>query len=327
MARKWLMIGLALAAGVGLAVRAWLAPKTYMAVTVFHPDTGAGGTSGINVPDPLTFLMGGRETTASGQQIMGVLKSRSISEGIVADSIAWDGDTTLLADVVVQEAPFSFSPVRMVMRWFSANDSGPTYQSKLIHAGSLVRKGITTEMSEEGFINFFLGYYDPLLTQILAEKYIHHLEEYYTQQKTEKAQMNVDFFTQRADSVKKELDKVAASRARLMDQAQHRVFARDQIQAAELDVKLQMLQEMYIQLVASREQFIAQLKRETPVIQILDPPKPPFDVVGPSFIKSFLIGFVLAVFLLSLWFTRNLWIEDGRTFIISSIKRPDDEEA
>lgn len=282
------------------------------------------------IPDPISILMGSSDGSASGQQMIGVLQSKSISESVVADTILWHDTERLLAEVILEEQPKGFSLVGMIQQIF-IEDTGLTYNAKIIQASQQLMREQNLETSEQGFIVFSFGFYDPVLCQLIAEKYIDNLISYYTKQKTAKAQLNVDFFTERTDSVKRELDVVSARRARAIDQEQYRVFARDMVSTAELDAKLEMLKEMYIQLVASREQFIAQLKRETPIIQVLDPPKPPFDVEGPSVLVNFLGGLIGISILLCAWFTRREWISDGKNILISAVEggnetTDDDEE-
>lgn len=317
--RKWLIIAVGLLAGLGFGLRAYFAPVMYRTTTVFHPESSSTGSSGLMIPDPISILMGSSDGSASGQQMIGVLMSKSISEAVVADTILWNDAQRLLAEVILEERPQSFSVFRSIQQLF-VEDTGLTYNAKIIQASFQLMKEQNIETSEQGFIVFSFGFYNPTLCQLIAEKYIDHLISYYTKQKTAKAQLNVDFFTERTDSVKRELDVVSARRARAIDQEQYRVFARDMVSTAELDAKLEMLKEMYIQLVASREQFIAQLKRETPIIQVLDPPKPPFDVEGPSVLINFLGGFIGISLFLCIWLTRREWLTDGKRILISALE-------
>lgn len=322
--RKWLIIAIGLLAGLGMGIRAYFAPVMYRTTTVFHPESSPTGSSGLMIPDPISILMGSSDGSASGQQMIGVLQSKSISESVVADTIVWNETQKLLAEVILGEQPQGFSLISMVKQLF-VEDTGLTYSAKIIQASQQLMREQSLETSEQGFIVFTFGFYNPDLCQLIAEKYIEKLISYYTKQKTAKAQLNVDFFTERTDSVKRELDVISAQRARAIDQEQYRVFARDMVPTAELDSKLEMLKEMYIQLVASREQFIAQLKRETPIIQILDPPKPPFDVESPSTLIHFMGGLIGVVLLLCLWFTRREWKEDGKNILIKALEGEDED--
>ena len=321
---KWIILAIGLIMGSALAIRAYLSPTMFRAVTIFHPESGDSG-GGFALPDPISLLIGNGTSSASDQQMIGVLRSQTVSEKLVADTIPWKGDTVLLADLIIEETPRPFSIVRAITSLVSP-DTGYTYQTKIIIASRQLMKELSASTNENGFIDFSVGFYQPELIGIIAEKYIENLVEYYTNQKTEKADQNVAFFTERADSIKGELDKVAASRARIVDQEQYRIFARDQISTAELDIKLEMLKEMYIQLVASREQFIAQLKRVTPIIQVLDPPTPPFDVEKPSVIKGFLSGLFLIIFFSAVWLTRREWIKDIRILVVKTIEGAPEEE-
>lgn len=315
--RKWTIIICSLILGTCLALWAYFSPYQYIATTVFHPATDEVG-SGLDLSNPLAILAGGASASASDQQMIGVLQSQSINQSVASDTVVWKGKAFLLADLIIEHTPKKLISLKRIFSLFQSQDS-ITITQKTTRAAKLLMKNQVAEVNEHGFIDHSIRFYEKDLSQLIAEKYIEELIDYYTKQKTEKAKTNVAFFTERADSIKQELDLVAASRARVVDQEQYRIFARDQISTAELDIKLDMLKEMYIQLVASREQFIAQLKRVTPIIQVLDPPIPPFEKEKTSILKAFLGGVFLVVFLFTVWLTKGEWIPDLRHLIISTI--------
>ncbi len=321
--RKWLIILSSVALGLIMTVVAFLAPVSYRVSTVFHPETLDGGSaSGFQIPDPISLLIGSNDVGASGQQMVGILKSKRISEAMVADSIDWNNSRQLIADIVIAKTPVPLKSmiVNTVSQWIFSSDSLPSVESKVIKASKILTETHQIVITDEGFISFSLSFPDSYLVQVFAERYIDQLEAYYLVQKTDKAQRNVEFFSQRADSVRLELNKIAAARARQIDQDQYQIFARDMIKTAELEANLDMLKEMYIRLVTSREQFIAQLKRDTPVIQVLDPPKPPFGVEKSSPLKNFILSFIGLAIFLSIWFTRELIAEDLKSLIVRSLE-------
>ncbi len=327
---RWLLVLASFLMAGLFAVRAFLSPAFFTANALIHPETNGGAEAGgISIPDPMSLLLGGGMTSDDGEQMIGVLKSRHISEAVMHDSVEWEGQQHLVADLVIDHLPKSFSPVGWAVNLLFPPDSLPTAEDKAIMTAKMMRENMLVEATEEGFISFSLGYYHAGLLQLVANGHLEELEEYYLKQKTAKAQRNVVFFTERADSVKRELDKATYTRARIVDQQQYRIFAQDQVYNYELDAQMELLKEMYITLVTSRESAIAQLKRETPMIQVLDPPRPPYDVQKSSFVVMGLLGGFLGLFLLSIWLTRRLWREDVQNMVaqfIAASSRTDYED-
>lgn len=310
--------------GLLLGIWAWRQPLVYTAKTVFHPEEN-GGMNMQDLSNPLSILMGGGGMSASTQQMVKVLNSRRVNEAVVSDSMFIDSSQVLIADAVLDAAPKKLS-VGRVISWFFPSDSVPPAWKRINSAADLLMKQISTESGEEGFLTFSLSFYDDTIAIELADRYVQKLEEYYLSRKTQRGKESVRFFSERVDSVKQELDKATRSLARTIDQDQYRIFAQDQIRIAEMEAQVEILKNIYVQLVASREAAVAQLKRETPIIQVLDRPDPPLKGKKPSTLINLILGGILGGFLAALWVTRSLWREDLWQVIKSSLEGNHEQE-
>jgi hypothetical protein len=292
-----------------LGINAFLYPPTYTARTVFHPDSGSNPLMG-DATNPLSLILGNQAEGAQQGQMIEILQSRHINESVAADTIESEGERRMAANVILEMYDPGFSLVQWVIELFTGKPEPLTDEKRIKNAASIMESLLKAETTDNGFIVMLFSCKSQEIGRQLSYRYIHHLSQYYELQRTEKAKKNVEFFTQRADSVKRELDKVTYGLARNIDQNQFRIRATSEVYPSELRAKQEILKQMFITLTINREQAIAQLQQETPVIQVLDRPEPPYTRKGRSFIKFGVMGWFLGSFFLALFFVRNLLRED-----------------
>lgn len=317
---------LAVILGLLLGIYAYTSPTYYKAKATFHPEASSGDGPSLDGLNPFSFLMGGGGLDGSEAVMMEeVLKSRKLREHVVQDSTRFEGKQEQLADLILKHYPKSYSPMAVIMRLLSP-ERKYTERSKVIFASNFIEGGLKTEKLESGFLSMEFTFPHDSLTEIVSKTYIEKLSQYYTDQKTEKADSNFRFFTLRADSVKKELDKAARALANFEDRNKNLVYARRALSAKEYEIRLEYLKEMYITLVASREQAASQLQRSTPIIQILDEPVPPFEIIKKSTLVYSILGLILGIFLGIFWVSRKLLWKDVWTYLNESMKRSAEED-
>ncbi|MEZ4830160.1 MAG: hypothetical protein R3C61_28335 [Bacteroidia bacterium] len=323
---RWLIIAGALAIGGLLGLFAHTSAVYFKAVTIFHPEISGQQNAGLRA-NPLSFILGGSGKEGSEASLMmGILKSRNITEAVAGDSIDFHGEKILVADAVFKAFPKSISPVAVYRRIFFPSPVLLPLEKKVTVIGQYFRDHMEIETTEEGFIEFDFSFVNEELVKILSERCMVKLDEYYRNQKTEKAKQNYLFFEYRADSVKKELDKANRSVARYYDETKFGVKASNEVFLRDQEAKIKLLTELYIELEISKEQAKAQYQKETPVIQILDVPNPPYEKEERSAPLFAIIGFLAAAVLLVIFFTRKLWMEDiGEVIQSQLIKKPQDQ--
>lgn len=291
-----------------MAIYAWTRPTLFISISSFHPETNTTGM-GFNPENPISFILGSGRETVEGTMMIGVLKSRNLSEGISGDSIPGPRGPVLLADSILNNLPPNYNPIVWISGLFS-EDAPLPLRNKKIQAGRVIRGGLTLTTTEEGFIKMEVAAFRPELAGLIADKMIDALSAYYKEQKTAKAEANVVFFNIRADSIRKELDTAAAEMAYYQDKNRYRNDARNTLYLTKKQVEIGYLQEMYTQLIISAETAKSQLKQDTPIIQVLDYPEPPYIVLAKSLVVYGIAGLILGLMLGAAWTMRNFIIED-----------------
>ena len=185
---------------------------------------------------------------------------------------------------------------------------------------------VAVETNPEGFIKFTFENESPFLVQHVSERYIEQLTQYYKTQKTEKAQNNLKFFTYRSDSIYRELEKATAYVARHYDRNQNLTRLSSGLKVREKEIESEYLRQLFLQTTASKEEAVAQLQRDTPIIQILDYPVPPFKARKASMLVNLVLGFFLGAFIPMVYFSRKLIREDLINFIKSTLDKEAEPE-
>lgn len=275
--------------------------RYYQAKATFKPEENK--SQDLSLDPALAAFFGGAAPSSTGnQEIIGVLLSRKISELVASDSILLDGKKTLVADAWLLRVEGKFNWSKPFKARVRLEDYG--YQEKVTLAGRLMRAAMKAKENEYKFIDFLFASSDQELTGLVSQQYLDDLIEHYNLQKTQKARRDLEFFTHRADSIKEVLDGSANYVASFYDTNKYRTQFRSEVGVKKKEIEVEYLRQIYQQLVLSREQARTQLLRDTPIISILDAPKPPFKTVKPRPWVYALGGAFLGFFLMALWIVR-----------------------
>lgn len=322
--RKWIILLCSVGLGTLLAFWAYRSPVKYTSTTLFHPESSAQNPG--MMANPLSLILSGGMENSDESMMIGVLKSRNISEGVAGDTVKVGEDSTkvLIADLLIDAFPVSYNPVNIVKRLISGQPE-LSREKKIIIAGKMIRDNMALEVNEEGFIEMKFTFIDDDIVWIISNQCIKKLKKYYKDQKTAKARGNAEFFTQRADSVKTEIDKNTRAMAGHIDRSKYGVRAASTMRLAELETRQTLLTEMYVELVVAAEQAKAQQQKDTPVIQVLDEPLPPYGKDEKSVPLFAFLGIILGIILLSILITRKLWLADIKHLVQTQLLKQESE--
>ncbi|MEZ4686850.1 MAG: hypothetical protein R3B47_12520 [Bacteroidia bacterium] len=277
----YLITGLSLAA---CLLYAFLGTTRYQAKTVFHPESGSE-----NMLSPLASILGGDMLMINGE-LKGILASRNLSERVARDSVQINGSRTTIAEVLYARKMKQFS----LKSLFSPPDSA-TFDKKVIKAAKMLRKEMHVLETEYGFLEMIYKDQIPEITQRVCESYIENLEGYYYNQKTEKIRRDLNYYTQQAEIARHKLDSAQAYVAAYQDYQRLGTSASQSLTFLRKQAEANQYNRLYEQWALREAEARAQLQSNTPVVQILDYPDPPFQPVKRSkatllFSGSFWVG-------------------------------------
>jgi len=326
----WILLTVLIITGI-LVFHASTRPVYYTAITVFHPDAERNVS---NSPEGLSFLFGGIDPKNSEMTYMtGLLNSKTLNRSVVMDSVIFQDEKRLVADLILEYNPPYASLPSYIKSFFitPSHYSKMKAETKVRVASSILLSSMELSTNKKtGFAELRVHYYHAELVGILCAQYLTRLRSYYGEQKSVRTQQSIDFYSKRADSIKRELDKVNRSLARDQNRRPYRIFAEDEIYPTELESQQGILSQMFVSLYISQEQARAQQQRELPVIQVIDPPIPPFFPTGPNYLLYGGLGVFVGLFLGLFFVSFKLLRQDTRylfqEFVVKPIMEGGDSE-
>lgn len=202
--------------------------------------------------------------------------------------------------------------------------------AKINIASSMLKGAFTAKINKNGILELSYTNSSQQLVREVSYVYINKLSEFYIDLKKKKAQIDYEFAVKKADSlfaVLSALDKKAVT----LDE--NTFFTNEELKRYNLP-KINLAQDkatvqsQYYYAVNNRESAAYRLQKETPIIEPLDRPEPPYDAKQKSkFVYAF-IGFLLGLFLGSLiisWKIINEYLGDELNKAIEKASKPKEQ--
>ena len=149
---------------------------------------------------------------------------------------------------------------------------------------------------KEGYLTLSVTSSEPIVTAELAMKAQQLLQEEITRFRTEKAQDNLNYIQARYNEIKAEAESYQTALATVRDRNQNMTTTRSQIEQERLQSKYSVANSIYSEMAKQLEQAKMQVKRDTPVLTIVQPvavPRKPSNSRAKTLIVWTFLGFVL----------------------------------
>ena len=124
---------------------------------------------------------------------------------------------------------------------------------------------------KEGYLTLTVVGSEPLQTAELALKAQQLLQEEITRFRTEKAQDNLKYIQARYNEIKAEAESYQTALATIRDRSQNMTTTRSQIEQERLQSKYAVANSIYSEMAKQLEQAKMQVKRDTPVLTVIQP--------------------------------------------------------
>ncbi|MEO6253771.1 MAG: hypothetical protein ABIO79_10715 [Ferruginibacter sp.] len=167
--------------------------------------------------------------------------------------------------------------------------------SKINIATSLLRGAFVAKINKNGILELFFTNSNPKLVREVSYIYIDKLSEFYIDLKKKKAQIDFEFAVKKADSLLRVLNRLDR-RAVALDESTfftNEGLKRYSLPKSNLAQDKATVQSQYYYAVNNRESAAYRLQKETPIIEPLDRPEPPYDPTQKSAMIYTLIGLIL----------------------------------
>jgi hypothetical protein len=309
---QWkLIIGIAALGGIIGFVYASFQKPTYLATTTFvlEEDKGGGGGA-MSLASSFGFdLGGGGGGLFSSSNIIELMKSRLVVEKTLLNPIVVGGKEMSLVEYYLQInnireswtqkpalANINF-PVNADRTKFSLEQDSILYGiSSGLTNNNLV---ISQKDKKASILSLTVRTESELFSKFFCEQLLNETSNFYIETKSKKARLNVDILQRQADSIRAELNSAITGVATASDNVYNLnpAFNVKRTPSTRRQVDVQANTAILNQLVAQLELSKVSLRKETPLVQLIDRPILPLKKEKLGRLKSLVLGGFLAGFL------------------------------
>jgi hypothetical protein len=313
---QWKIIVLAGIIGAGLGLAYSLTKKpVYSATLSFALEdekSGGGGLgSALGLASQFGFdVGGGGGSVFTGSNLTELFKSRSMVEKTLLSSISYNGKVISLAEMYIQNANWreewenkpklatvQFSPETKRKYFTRTHDSilGVMYED-------LSKEGFSVGQKDKkvSIISIDMSSTNELFAKYFTEALAKEVSDFYVESKSKKARMNMDILERQTDSIRRELNGAITGVAVANDNTfmLNPALNVRRTPSARRQVDVQANTAILTELVKQSELAKVTLRKETPLIQIIDKPILPLKKETFGILKGIVIGWFLAGFLM-----------------------------
>ena len=317
---KWKIILLAgvLGAAIGV-VYAFFQKPTYKAVLTFALEEDKGGGGGLSGAMGLASSFGidlgsSGGGAFAGSNLMELMKSRLLVEKTLLNPVFVNGDTISLAEYYIQinklRENWSKKPEFKNIQFLpNADRSNFTLQQdsilQIIFKSLTDLKSLTISQKDKkvSITNIEVISENEKFAKVFCENLAKETSEFYIETKSKKSRLNVEILQKQTDSIREALNNAITGVASESDNVYNLnpAFNVKSSPGKRRQVDVQANTAILTQLVAQLELSKVTLRKETPLIQVIDRPILPLEKDKVSKLKSLILGGFLAGFLTVLY--------------------------
>lgn len=317
---QWKIIVLAGVIGAALGLAYSFSKKPIYTATLsfaLEDEKGGGGLGGaLGLASSFGFdLGGGGGSIFTGSNLTELFKSRAMVEQTLLSPVVVNGKTISLAEMYIQNqewrkkwnekpkfAAIQFLPDTKRKYFTRVHDSilGVMYQD-------LSKTGLSVGQKDKkiAIITIDVNSTNELFSKYFTEALVKEVSDFYVTTKSKKARMNMDILERQTDSIRRELNGAITGVAVANDNTFGLNPAMNVRRApsARRQVDVQANTAILTELVKQTELAKVTLRKETPLIQVIDQPilplkKEKFGKAKGIVMGGFLAGFLIVIFLI-----------------------------
>ena len=317
---QWkLIIGIAALGGILGFGYAYRQPITYKAVLTFALEEDKGGSAlggAMGLASSFGFDIGGSAGGAfSGPNLIELMKSRKLIEKVLLSPIQVDGKIISIAEYYIEINKIRASWKKNIdsksIQFLPYDDRNEyTIEQDSILNGifkylispnklNIYQKDKKISITSIEVINE-----DEKFAKIFCESIAKEISNLYTEIKSKKARINMEILQFQTDSIRAELNNAITGVATASDNVFNLNSAMNikKTSSSKRQVDVQANTAILTQLVGQLELAKVSLRKETPLIQIIDPPILPLEKDEVSKLKNLFFGIFLGGFLSVVYF-------------------------
>lgn len=240
-----------------------------------------------------------------GESLVALFQTRSMIEGALLNKVPLKGDSVILAEAVFKETKHSRKPEFKDVKFATDREQQDDLaDSALYLAYKYVQKSMLSVAKPEKkqtFIHVSCVHTDKELAMAMSSSMITTVTTFYIESLTKKARKNLDVLRNQADSVQMSLNENLAITAELGDENVNpwRQTARTGQNRAVIDLQISMA--VFGELTKNLQLAEIGLRKQTPLIQIIESPVYPLEKVGIPAWQIIALGILLGLAVAFYW--------------------------
>lgn len=292
---SWLITVIALAFG---ALFFYMASQSVLLYTSKSTVFPLNGTSDNSPGSTISSLLGLGDATKSftgdaSINIVELATSRRTREAVAMEKIVSMQNKTI-SDLIIEEnnRHTGFMQNKKIEKPRDSLD-------KINIASNLMQLAFVAKINKNGILELSFTNSNQDLVREVSYIYIDKLSEFYIDLKKKKAQIDYEFAIKKTDSLKNILDGLDKLAVKLDESTffTNEGLQRYSLPKSNLAQDKATVQSQYYFAVNNRESAAYRLQKETPIIEPLDKPEPPFDETKKSRLIYSIIGLMLGSFI------------------------------
>jgi hypothetical protein len=314
---QWkLIIGFAVLGGIIGFVYASFQKPTYLATTTFvlEEDKGGGMGGAMGLASSFGFdLGGGGGGLFTSSNILELMKSRLVVEKTLLNPVQVAGKEISLVEYFLQinktRDSWAKNPLFTKIN-FPINADRTKFtleQDSILNSisSSLINNNLVIAQKDKkvSIISLTIKTESELFSKLFCEQLLKETSDFYIETKSKKARLNLDILQHQVDSIRFELNSAITGVAAASDNVYNLNPALNvkRTPSTRRQVDVQANTAILTQLVAQLELSKVSLRKETPLVQLIDRPILPLEKEKLGKKKSFIIGGFLTGFLTFLY--------------------------
>jgi uncharacterized protein involved in exopolysaccharide biosynthesis len=304
-------------AALGLGYALFRKPIYMGAVSFALEDAKSAGGLGAyaGIASQFGLDVGGSGGVFTGDNLIELMKSRTMIEKSLLTTIDYHGKKITLAELYIQfnklrdgwQGNSQLSGVQFLPGCDPSTFSLKQDSLISVFCKNLLTKGLTVDKVDKklSIVTVKVSSANEIFSKYFPQSLVAQVSSFYIETKTKKSTQNVKILQHQTDSVRAQLNSAINGVASSVDVNPNANPTRQtlRVPAQHKQVDVQINSTVLAELEKNLEASKVALRNETPLFQIIDTPVLPLDVDKVGKLKGIIWGFFIGVLLATFWFS------------------------
>lgn len=298
----WLILLVAILGGIGGIIYASYQKPVYQSYLSFALDEGGsepGGSVAMGLAAQLGISLGGAQDVFTGDNIIEIMLSRRMIEGVLLSVDTFDQQPVTLIQFYLKDKNDESNPIPPNLIFYpgEARENFSYAKDSLLYKTYLrLKKNHIIARRPDKRLNIFelmVTSNNEKFSKVFTDKLVDVTNRFYTEIRSKKARETLEILEERVPEMKGKLDASISSKAAIQDANLNTAFARAQVPLLKSQSNSQVYGTAYAEMFKNLEMARFQYLKSIPLMQIIDPANYPMQKIKVGKLKmAILMSFI-----------------------------------